>query len=350
MKRIVLFALALSVLVAMILRDRAGQGAAQKRDAHSEFVNSDVTPSLVMKLSDKPVDVAAVQAKLRHALTLPGDFVFDEEPLNAVVAEIEKQYAIQVTMNIRAFDEIGISGDAPVTSKLRNVSLKHALRTILSDLELDYSIWGETLLITASEDTERLLVTRVYPVNDLVELGISQSYCGNYQPSELDEIETVITSTIAVDSWDAVGGPASLIPCSKPNFFLVCSQTEAVHDEIAALLAEIRKQAKKDSAPAVPEGETLLKVYPLRANPADMEKVAKLLRSELGEADGHSVEVIAEDIVVRNSPAGHRKANALIEALNRSVPGFDMRGFGGGFDSGFGGGFESGGFQTQQSN
>src|SRR5205823_11644901 len=65
-------------------------------------------------------------------------------------------------------EEASVSPDTPVTKTLRGVTLRSALRLILKDLELTYVIRDEVLQITTPEDAESQLITKVYPVGDLV--------------------------------------------------------------------------------------------------------------------------------------------------------------------------------------
>jgi len=55
-----------------------------------------------------------------------------------------------------------------VTRNLSGVSLRSALRLMLKDLDLTYVIRDEVLLITTPEEANAKLVTKVYPVADLV--------------------------------------------------------------------------------------------------------------------------------------------------------------------------------------
>jgi len=57
----------------------------------------------------------------------------------------------------------------------------------------------------------------------------------NFQP-----LIDLIQSTVAADSWDAVGGPGAIRPFDT-NLSLVVSQTQEVHDEIADLLEQLRR-------------------------------------------------------------------------------------------------------------
>src|SRR5207248_6498552 len=58
--------------------------------------------------------------------------------------------------------------DTPITKVLKGVTLKSALKLILHDLGLAYIVRDEVLLITSKEEADTYLVTKVYPVGDLV--------------------------------------------------------------------------------------------------------------------------------------------------------------------------------------
>jgi hypothetical protein len=59
---------------------------------------------------------------------------------------------------------------------------------------------------------------------------------GGTEP-DYDSLIDLITSTIMPTTWDSVGGPGSIMPA---NGTLVISQTQAVHEEIENLLANLR--------------------------------------------------------------------------------------------------------------
>jgi general secretion pathway protein D len=70
------------------------------------------------------------------------------------------------------------------------------------------------------------------------EAGNGGAYGGGFMPFELINL---IQTTIAPDTWaDTVGGPSTIAPYAQ-NLSLVISTTSEVHDQIAELLASLRK-------------------------------------------------------------------------------------------------------------
>ncbi len=63
---------------------------------------------------------------------------------------------------------------------------------------------------------------------------------GGGSQADFDSLIDLITATVKPTSWDSVGGPGSIAPF-ETNLSLVVSQTQEVHEEIAALLEQLRR-------------------------------------------------------------------------------------------------------------
>ena len=99
----------------------------------------------------------------------PTNIEFDEETLYNIVEYLSETHDIPIVLDVPALDEIGFDvATNPITKNLTGISLRAALRNILGDLELTYTIKDEVLSITTQEKAETELITRVYPVGDLV--------------------------------------------------------------------------------------------------------------------------------------------------------------------------------------
>jgi general secretion pathway protein D len=71
-------------------------------------------------------------------------------------------------------------------------------------------------------------------------LGYGNGSMGGAALADFDTLIELITSTIAPDTWDDVGGPGA-IESFPTNLSLVISQTQDVHDQIADLLEQLRR-------------------------------------------------------------------------------------------------------------
>jgi hypothetical protein len=119
----------------------------------------------------KQVDLATrgpAEARIFSALDETTSLQFLEQPLGDVVAFLEDRHKIEIQLDTTALDTAGVTTDTPVTIDVEGISLKSALRLMLKSIELTYTVRDEVLLITTTEEVEQELVTKVYPVADLV--------------------------------------------------------------------------------------------------------------------------------------------------------------------------------------
>jgi hypothetical protein len=91
-----------------------------------------------------------------------------ETPLSDVIDYLEDLHGIQIELDTPALDAVGIGSDTPITRNLKGISLRSALRLMLSDLDLTYMVSDEVLQITTTDRAAENLITKVYPVGDLV--------------------------------------------------------------------------------------------------------------------------------------------------------------------------------------
>jgi len=121
----------------------------------------------------------AKEKEIEDALKSPTQLEFIETQLQDVVDFLKEYHNIEIQIDTRALEQVGIPTDTPITKNLKGVSLRSALRLMLRELDLTYVIEDEVLLITTPEEAEQKLTTKVYPVADLV-LPIDNSMMGGY--------------------------------------------------------------------------------------------------------------------------------------------------------------------------
>lgn len=204
-------------------------------------------------------EVERIHSALSGSLTERG-LNFDGTPLSKVTKFLRDEYDIEVQLDLQALDDLGISPDDPIDVKLRNISLKSALRIMLRQLDLTYIISDEVLLITSEEEALTRLTVAVYPVGDLLvskgndttadvtseeSADASQNESdadGSSEPQgySMDALINVIISNVVSDTWVQNGGPEAEIVPLQPGL-LVISQTQDVHEQIANLLTAIRR-------------------------------------------------------------------------------------------------------------
>lgn len=292
--------------------------AAARKAKQIAAEHKDKAPPVVsIPLSD-PTS-AEENATIERALDAMATVEFTEKPLNDVVEALSNKFKLPIELSERQLADVGIATDTPITISVKHVNLRQALRFILRDLDLTFNANNGVLTITTPEECEQNLITRAYPILDMVDVAPAAFGLPLDEESpgyDYDSLIKLTTTAIAPDTWDEVGGPGSLAVMNAHGFFVI-SQTYQVHKQIEelytklrrAVAAKPRKAAKKEN-----NGQVRLAIYAVPS-----------YRPE-GEADARKTDEKAE-------------AKEGGEVLPRVE---------GGFDGGLGGGFGGGGLDFGQ--
>lgn len=108
------------------------------------------------------------EAKILAALDEPTELDFVEQPLSDVLDYLKQRHGIEIQIDARALADSGLGTETPITRAIKGITLRSALKLILSELDLTYVMRNEVLLITSRAEADNMLSTRVYPVADLV--------------------------------------------------------------------------------------------------------------------------------------------------------------------------------------
>ena len=133
--------------------------------------------SLPLQAGDwPPVEIDGATLKIEQELSESTTLEFIETPLADVMHFLMDLHGIEIQLEERALDDVGIGSDTPVTRNLKGISLRSALNLMLEDLALTYVIRDEVLLITTPEQAKRVECVQVYDVQPLLdeEYGIDE--------------------------------------------------------------------------------------------------------------------------------------------------------------------------------
>jgi hypothetical protein len=220
---------------------RSSQYAADRRAG----VTSEAPPTAAVPMlaENSPIDLAhksAAEKGIAAALDSPAQLEFLKMPLTGVAAYLKDHYHIEIQLDTKALGDAGLGPDTPITKTVKGVSLRSALRMMLRELGLTYVVQNEVLLITTPEEAENRLETKTYPIGDLVlPAGASKD-----EEADFDSLIDLIKSTVKPTTWDDVGGPGSIAPFEN-GLSLVISQTQEVHEEVQAVLEQMRKATRE---------------------------------------------------------------------------------------------------------
>lgn len=95
---------------------------------------------------------------------------------------------------------------------------------------------GESPIYICTYDVADLVV----PMIDVRQIPPDSAEHGVLSSEDFDSLIELITTTIAPDTWEDVGGPGTIAPFAK-NRSLVIRQSEEVHEEIIELLEKLRR-------------------------------------------------------------------------------------------------------------
>ncbi|MCC7083376.1 MAG: hypothetical protein IT427_00035 [Pirellulales bacterium] len=178
-----------------------------------------------------------VEKKISIVLGEPVDFDFIETPLQGVLDYIKDHHGLQIVFESNVLSAAGIDpATLLITTNLKGISLRSALRLLLSAQGLTYYINDEVLKITTIEQAESVFGTRLYDVRDLITDDRQLS-----GPPDFDSIIKVITTSVQ-GNWKAEGGGAAICEfCSGGIRAIAVNQTYEGHTQIESLLAGLRK-------------------------------------------------------------------------------------------------------------
>ncbi|OYV84852.1 MAG: hypothetical protein B7Z73_14665, partial [Planctomycetia bacterium 21-64-5] len=111
---------------------------------------------------------AANHVRIEEALAKKCDVEFREEQLAKAIDTLAVLGPIQVWRDEKALADAGVAYDTPITRSIHGVSLRTAFKLLLGQLDLTYVIRNEVFTITSKTEAENMLVTKVYPVFDLI--------------------------------------------------------------------------------------------------------------------------------------------------------------------------------------
>ncbi len=81
---------------------------------------------------------------------------FIETPLQDVIDFLKDFHQIEIQIDQKSLDDVGIGTDTPITRNLKGITLRSALRLLLRDLDLTYLIRDEVLLIHSGRSRNQL--------------------------------------------------------------------------------------------------------------------------------------------------------------------------------------------------
>jgi hypothetical protein len=236
------------------------------------------------------------EARIRRALARPVSVDFRNTPLRAAIAFLREACRIPILLDFEALGEVGVRPEEPVSLEVSEISLRSVLRLMLREIDLTYMLRHEALIVTTPEEAERHLTTHVYPVGDIA----ARRRRRGGTAYDLDTIAEGILFTVAPETWTDVGGLGSIsVVDSRNTKALAITQTDEVHEGIAAILAALRSLARQ--AAEAKSIEPVFMDVDRQAGPAS-EAIAKAFERKISP---RFIETPLDDVVRSLCQAAH---------------------------------------------
>ncbi|MBW3538655.1 MAG: hypothetical protein KY476_00145 [Planctomycetes bacterium] len=177
--------------------------------------------------------------RIFEALEQPVSFEASRQPFRQIVSGLVEMVDINCVIDDRALNDAGLTPDTPMSFKVNGLRFGKALDQLLAPLNLTYDVEHEVLKITSDGELADAMMTRTYPVADLV-----ASVKDGNPVVEFETITRQIKSVVLPGSWSP-GGSASITPVAG-RLSLAIRQTRKGHELIKQFLKRIRADRFQD--------------------------------------------------------------------------------------------------------
>lgn len=209
-------------------------------------------------------DAARAQSADRAMNNRVARALFTATPIRDLIDALQRQANVNIVVQWRALESVGITPDMPVDVDLRNVSVRQLLQVILDKTGagelLTFYVEDNLVTVTTKEAADAQLITKAYDISDLLvvltpievqnqEFGqVQQAGRGSAQnpfqgsgstsPEDLEDQEQelaenlveLIQQTIRPEVWLPAGGQSSVNIWRKT---LIVSAPRSVHERLA---------------------------------------------------------------------------------------------------------------------
>ncbi len=191
-----------------------------------------------------------VQSPIERALEKQVSIKLKNTPLKEAAGYLADISGVNVLLDFKALANAGVPENRTITFSLADVRFGAALRMMLREQELDYTILDdEAISITTRDEAKQHVTERAYYVKDLVTpADAANEFSAAYKDFDSESLKDLITTCIHPESWGTSGDGVSYV-----SGCLVVENNLEVQNEVRALLAalqQINAAEKKGPHPA----------------------------------------------------------------------------------------------------
>ncbi|HWY86525.1 MAG TPA: hypothetical protein VNX28_07370 [Gemmataceae bacterium] len=138
---------------------------------------------------------------------------FDKTAFKDVIGYLSEKTGLAIFVDENSLKDAMVEYSDPVTFKVKKVTVRTILKKILADRGLSYILKEGTVQVVTTQRARETMVTRSYPIDDLV--GLSNQLYGPFvnRSIMLSNVQTLIQNiqnAIDPSLWNINGGPGSI--------------------------------------------------------------------------------------------------------------------------------------------
>ena len=179
--------------------------------------------------------------RVDQALEVRDHWDFDKVSISELAEFLRKRFQIAIHIDRNAFETDGIDLNKSDLAFTGVTTLSTALDLALAPEGVTYYVRGDVLVLTTETESEAqsALITRVYPVGDLVK--------NDYESMSL--MQAIMELPMSL--WEVNGdGTGTLTPVPAAGSMVIC-QTWRCHRQITGLLQALRKARGLQNLPSI---------------------------------------------------------------------------------------------------
>lgn len=182
--------------------------------------------------------------KFTEQLQQPVSIEFKDFPLEELLVALGEKIDNKIRVDHRSLEEIGLTSEAPVSIDAENLPLIDVLSIVLRDLDLSVGIANSEIFVSTIEALEQDLQSRLYYLEG-----------SGFDNGDFASVIEVVQVSVTPETWEALGGPSTIIPLMQPRPAILVSTTYSVHQRIEKLMDSLRASAVGPSLVPIPNDE-----------------------------------------------------------------------------------------------
>jgi hypothetical protein len=167
------------------------------------------------------------------ALDSPVTIMFEGSTFEAAIDYLQTLSGVTIIVDKATLDRAGINYDTPVNVKKMRVSLRTALRKVLSEYGLTYIVEKETIHVLTNDDAKNKMTVRTYYLGDIAgatDFTFGAAFSRLQMAQNVASLIQTIVGTVEPDSWQVNNPEAKgTIMFDPVHLTLIIKQSAEVH-------------------------------------------------------------------------------------------------------------------------